>query len=136
MFSQPFLIKFVLLELDSTHFKGKQWHKVEIWLKYYIVIKCFVFFRSFIYPFWIRKTTPTPFLIFLAAFLFCITNGYMQGEYHLHVARYPISWFHSLQFVFGSFLFFLGFIVNVHSDYVVTHLRKPGESGYKIPQGK
>ena len=60
----------------------------------------------------------------------------MQGEYHLHVAHYRKHWFHSYQFVFGCFLFFLGFAINLHSDYVVTHLRKQGESGYKIPKGK
>jgi 3-oxo-5-alpha-steroid 4-dehydrogenase 1 len=68
-------------------------------------------------------------------FIFGTINGYMQGQYHLHVRRYPKEWFHSLQFVFGSFLFLLGFVINVHSDYVLTHLRKPGETGHKIPRG-
>ena len=60
----------------------------------------------------------------------------MQAQYHLHVASYPNEWFSSLQFVFGSFLFLLGFVINVHSDYVVTNLRKPGETDHKIPRGK
>ena len=83
-----------------------------------------------------KKTAPTPFLIFVFALSFCTINGYMQGQYHLHVGHYPKEWFHSLQFVFGSLIFFVGFAINLHSDYVLTNLRKPEETGYKIPQGK
>ena len=60
----------------------------------------------------------------------------MQAQYHLHFGSYTKEWFYSLQFVFGSFLFLLGFVINVHSDYILTNLRKPGETGHKIPRGK
>ena len=26
-------------------------------------------------------------------------------------------------------------MTNIHSDYTLSHLRKPGETGYKIPYG-
>jgi 3-oxo-5-alpha-steroid 4-dehydrogenase 1 len=32
-------------------------------------------------------------------------------------------------------LFFVGMAINLHSDYTLIFLRKPGESGYKIPHG-
>ena len=36
----------------------------------------------------------------------------------------------------GSVLWFIGWLVNVHSDHILRNLRQPGESGYKIPTGK
>jgi ABC-type phosphate transport system permease subunit len=60
----------------------------------------------------------------------------MQGRYHLHVGSYSKEWFYSLEFVFGSLLFLLGFVINVHSDYIISNLRGPGETGHKVPQGK
>lgn len=36
----------------------------------------------------------------------------------------------------GSLLWFMGWLVNVHSDHILRNLRQPGESGYKIPTGK
>lgn len=35
----------------------------------------------------------------------------------------------------GVFLFLLGMGINIHSDYILRQLRKPGEIIYKIPQG-
>lgn len=35
----------------------------------------------------------------------------------------------------GVFLFILGMGINIHSDYVLRQLRKPGEVIYQIPQG-
>lgn len=33
-------------------------------------------------------------------------------------------------------VFFVGMTINIHSDHVLRNLRKPGETGYKIPRGK
>ncbi|XP_016803788.1 3-oxo-5-alpha-steroid 4-dehydrogenase 2 isoform X1 [Pan troglodytes] len=33
------------------------------------------------------------------------------------------------------FLFILGMGINIHSDYILRQLRKPGEISYRIPQG-
>lgn len=38
-------------------------------------------------------------------------------------------------FVAGVALFFVGMGINIHSDYTLLSLRKPGEKGYKIPRG-
>ncbi len=35
----------------------------------------------------------------------------------------------------GLAVFALGFGINLHADTVLIHLRKPGETGYKIPHG-
>ena len=33
-------------------------------------------------------------------------------------------------------LFYVGMAINIHSDYILRNLRKPGEVIYKIPTGK
>ncbi|KAK1880695.1 3-oxo-5-alpha-steroid 4-dehydrogenase 1 [Dissostichus eleginoides] len=35
----------------------------------------------------------------------------------------------------GSVLWLVGWLVNMHSDHILRNLRKPGETGYKIPTG-
>jgi len=36
----------------------------------------------------------------------------------------------------GIALFISGMVINIHADHILRNLRKPGETGYKIPQGK
>jgi protein-S-isoprenylcysteine O-methyltransferase Ste14 len=38
-------------------------------------------------------------------------------------------------FVVGLLLFALGFGLNLHADHVLRTLRKPGETGYRVPHG-
>lgn len=33
-------------------------------------------------------------------------------------------------------MWFLGCIINIHSNHILRNLRKPGETDYKIPRGK
>ncbi|XP_067297048.1 3-oxo-5-alpha-steroid 4-dehydrogenase 2a isoform X2 [Pseudorasbora parva] len=35
----------------------------------------------------------------------------------------------------GVLMFFSGMAINIHSDYILRNLRKPGEVSYKIPRG-
>lgn len=39
------------------------------------------------------------------------------------------------RFLVGVTLFVCGMAINIQSDNILTSLRKPGESGYKIPRG-
>ncbi|XP_026202363.1 3-oxo-5-alpha-steroid 4-dehydrogenase 1 isoform X2 [Anabas testudineus] len=91
--------------------------------------------RSLIYPFLIRGGKPTPFASFALAFVFCIYNGYMQIRYLSHYAEYPAYWITHPCFIIGSALWLVGWLMNVHSDHILRNLRKPGETGYKIPTG-
>ncbi|XP_022093130.1 3-oxo-5-alpha-steroid 4-dehydrogenase 1-like [Acanthaster planci] len=93
------------------------------------------FQRTFVFTFLIRGGKPTTLLAFLLAFFFCVTNGYLQGQYLTHYAVYPQSWSRDPRFIIGVFLFFSGMAINIHSDSILRNLRKPGETGYKIPHG-
>lgn len=93
------------------------------------------FQRSFIYPLLIRGGKPFPVSTFFQAMIFCALNGYIQGR-SLSLNEYPRDWFvRDPRFVIGVCLFGLGMTINIHSDYVLRNLRKPGETGYKIPYG-
>src|SRR5690554_201348 len=48
---------------------------------------------------------------------------------------YTIDWLTTPQFIIGSLVFIAGAIINKHSDTLLIRLRKPNETGYKIPQG-
>lgn len=77
-----------------------------------------------------------PFQPFMFAILFCVLNSCAQTRTLGHFAQYPKSWLTDYHFVTGVVVFFTGMAVNIHSDYILRNLRKPGETGYKIPKGE
>ncbi|MBN3290332.1 S5A1 dehydrogenase, partial [Polypterus senegalus] len=96
---------------------------------------CHYVHRTLIYPFLIRGGKPTPFIPFALAFVFCTYNGYLQTRHLSHFAVFPRDWITSPCFIIGFILWLAGMIINVHSDQVLRNLRKPGETGYRIPRG-
>nr|XP_045007301.1 3-oxo-5-alpha-steroid 4-dehydrogenase 2 [Jaculus jaculus] len=92
------------------------------------------FYRTFIYSL-LTRGRPFPAWILFRALVFCIGNGFLQAYYLIYCAEYPEEWYTDVRFSLGVFLFILGMGINVHSDYVLRQLRKPGEIIYKIPQG-
>lgn len=98
--------------------------------------------RSLIYPLRIRGGAPMPTFIFISALTFCAWNGYLQVRdlTHLSCQDEELSstsdarlW--NPAFYLGIALFLAGFGANLHSDAILRNLRKPGETGYKIPRG-
>ncbi|MEJ1287176.1 steroid 5 alpha-reductase 2 [Cricetulus griseus] len=90
--------------------------------------------RTFIYSL-LTRGRPFPVMLFLRAIVFCIGNGFLQAYYLIYCAEYPKEWYTDVRFSLGVFLFILGMGINIHSDYLLRQLRKPGEVIYKIPQG-
>ena len=84
----------------------------------------------------IKNGKPMPFQPFMSAVLFCVLNSCAQTRTLGHFAQYPEAWLMDYRFVTGVALFFTGMAVNIHSDYILRNLRKPGETGYKIPKGR
>jgi len=46
-----------------------------------------------------------------------------------------MSWLWSWNFLLGSSIFAFGLYTNIRCDNILLNLRKPGETGYKIPHG-
>ncbi|XP_068928393.1 3-oxo-5-alpha-steroid 4-dehydrogenase 2 [Petaurus breviceps papuanus] len=92
------------------------------------------FHRSFIYAL-LTRGKPFPLHVHFYALTFCTLNGFLQGYYLVYCAEYPDEWFTDVRFTSGILIFFLGMAINIHSDYLLRQLRKPGETSYKIPQG-
>uniref|UniRef100_A0A8C4VK99 Steroid 5 alpha-reductase 1 n=1 Tax=Gopherus evgoodei TaxID=1825980 RepID=A0A8C4VK99_9SAUR len=68
--------------------------------------------------------------------IFCIYNGYLQGRSLSNYAEYPSGWLKGPCFIVGELnKSMLGMTINIYSDHILRNLRKPGETGYKIPRG-
>jgi len=92
--------------------------------------------RIFIFPFRIHtKGKKMPLIIMLSAVCFNLVNGFSIGYYFSHFAKYSGDWFADPRFIIGIILFFSGLYINVKSDNLLIHLRKSGETDYKIPKG-
>lgn len=46
-----------------------------------------------------------------------------------------MSWLYSPLFILGTLVFFTGMVVNLQSDHIIRHLRKPGDTAHYIPKG-
>ncbi len=92
--------------------------------------------RTFIFPFRIHtKAKKMPVVIVVSGVLFNLVNGYLLGYFFAFFAKYTSAYFFSAQFIVGAVLFFWGIWINWDHDTRLIHLRKPGETGYKIPEG-
>lgn len=76
-----------------------------------------------------------PLLIVILAIVFNLFNAYLNARWISHFGNYSFGWLTSPFFVVGTLMFGVGWLINLHSDTVLIHLRKPGETGYKIPKG-
>ncbi|WP_027345107.1 methyltransferase [Hamadaea tsunoensis] len=91
--------------------------------------------RAFVYPFRLRGGTRMPLAVAAMAFAFNLLNAYVNGMWIGHYGSYPTSWLADPRFLIGVLLFAGGLALNLRSDRILRALRRPGESGYKIPQG-
>ncbi len=109
---------------------GPVWFLWTIWVLHYIN-------RSIIYPLRTETTgKKIPVIIVASAIFFNFINGFLNGTYLGNFgAAYPVDYFTSPSFIIGLFIFITGFTINNQSDNILIHLRKPGETGNKIPTG-
>lgn len=97
------------------------------------------FQRSFIFPFLIRGESKMPLSIVLMGFLFNTLNAFMQGGWLFYVSPENyygagLSWLCDPRFIVGTLIFFFGMFVNIQSDSIIRHLRKPGDNRHYLPQ--
>lgn len=100
---------------------------------------CFLFHyinRSIVFPLRLRtRGKRMPWVIVLSAIGFNIVNGFSLGYFFGHFAVYPPEWWTDTRFLTGIALFCLGLAINWQSDNILIRLRKPGATGYAIPDG-
>lgn len=92
--------------------------------------------RTFVFPFRIKaEGKKTPLSIVLTAVVFNSLNAYINARWVSELGSYDTSWLWDARFLIGAAVFAAGFAINQHADWVLMNLRKPGETGYKIPRG-
>lgn len=93
--------------------------------------------RSFIFPLLIRGNSKMPLGIVVMGMIFNTLNALMQGGWIFWIAPddFYADWFSKPYIWIGGALFLFGMIINIHSDYIIRHLRKPGDSRHYIPRG-
>ncbi|MGE0787420.1 MAG: DUF1295 domain-containing protein [Sandaracinaceae bacterium] len=92
--------------------------------------------RTFVFPFRMRAAGKRmPLSIPLMAIVFNSLNAYVNARWISHLGTYGPEWLLDPRMIAGAALFLTGMAVNLHADTVLIGLRKPGESGYKIPEG-
>ena len=122
------LVGFLLFTSSTTLMDLPPSHLIltALWLGHYL-------YRALFYPFLMRwRGKHMPLIIMMSAVVFNMINGGLNG---IHLAVRPSIGLDSLPFLAGAVLFVAGLAINIHSDAILRALRKPGETGYRIPQG-
>ncbi|MCF8247758.1 MAG: DUF1295 domain-containing protein [Saprospiraceae bacterium] len=132
MESPSLFIMLYYLCFGSKSFQSYVWILFGVWIFHY-------FNRTFIYPLRIKPTPKRmPLAIVCSAIFFNIVNAGLNGYYLSELAPstdYDGEWLTSTSFIIGAIMFLVGLIINWKSDTILINLRKPGETGYKIPKG-
>jgi 3-oxo-5-alpha-steroid 4-dehydrogenase 1 len=91
--------------------------------------------RAFVYPFLMRGGGRMPVALVAMAIAFNVLNAYVNARWISHFGAYATDWPTDPRFLIGTALFAGGLILNQRSDSTLRRLRRPGETGHKIPQG-
>lgn len=108
-------------------------------LIFLILFEIHYFQRVFIFPFLIKGKNKMSLAVMFMGIAFNVLNAAMQGYWIFFESpadRYTVSWLSTPQFIIGTVIFFTGMIVNIHSDYIIRHLRKsPEDTKHYLPKG-
>jgi len=106
------------------------------YLIFFLLFEMHYFQRSFIFPCLLHGKSKMPIAIMFMGIAFNLINGYMQGEwiFFLSPDSYYDNWLMNWKFWLGLVIFVIGFSINLHSDYVIRHLRAPGDTNHYLPK--
>ncbi len=125
-------IMLYFLLFGTYSFNSFVWILFGLWIFHYTN-------RTFIYPMRIKATPKKmPLFIVINGIFFNLMNAGLNGYYLSELAPkndYALNWLNTPQFILGLILFITGLAINWKADTILINLRKPGETGYKIPQG-
>ncbi len=113
-----------------------KWHLPQLVL--FCLFELHYFQRSLVFPFLMNGKSQMPVAIMLMGVVFNLINGVIQGG-GLYLFPNPdfeqgASYLFRPNAIIGALLFIMGMAVNLHSDYVIRHLRKPGDTKHYLPQ--
>lgn len=92
--------------------------------------------RAYVFPFRMRSAGKTmPVLVMAMAIVFNSLNATINASQLSRFGDYPSSWLVDPRMLIGVGVFVAGMVINLHADTVLLNLRRPGETGYKIPTG-
>ena len=110
------------------------------YLVFFLFFELHYFHRSFVFPFLLKGKSRMPVAIMLMSIIFNLTNGFIQGWWLFRIAPAEgyycgAAWFKTFPFIAGTILFFAGMYINRQSDWIIRHLRKPGDTRHYLPKG-
>ena len=111
------------------------------YLIFFLIFQFHYFQRSFIFPFLLKGNSKMPLVIMGFSVIWNLMNGYIQGYWLFHLAPvftpnlYTMEWLTDPRFLVGVAIFIIGWVINMHSDHVIRHLRKPGDTNHYLPKG-
>ena len=113
----------------------RQWEVAPLVL--FALFQAHYFQRSFIFPLLMRGESKMPLGIVLMGATFNTLNALMQGGWIFYFAPegYYADWFSKPYIWIGGAIFLAGMAINLHSDYIIRNLRKPGDKRHYIPKG-
>lgn len=107
----------------------------------YVIAGLFLFHyfqRSFIFPLLMRGKSKMPIAIMAMGLVFNTLNSYFIGTWlfcgHYADGMYGIEWLRNPRFLIGLAIFITGMLINLQSDHIIRHLRKPGDTKHYIPR--
>ena len=137
----PARFAWVIMELPApvlflvVFLSGKQGFQI-VPLVFLVMWQSHYLNRTFVYPLRVRaKERSTPLLLVASGFFFNTINAYINARFISEFAEYANTWLADPRFLIGVGIFLAGFTLNLHSDSILMSLRRPGETGYAIPQG-
>lgn len=113
----------------------RTWEPVPLVL--FLIFQSHYLQRAFIFPLLMRGNSKMPLGIVVMGMIFNTLNALMQGGWIFFISstEYYEDWFSKPYLYIGAAIFIFGMAVNLHSDYIIRHLRKPGDTRHYIPRG-
>ena len=104
----------------------------------FLLFELHYFQRSFIFPLMMKGQSQMPVAIMLMWVIFNVINGLVIGTslFTLPPSAYNdgAAYLTHPTAIAGIAIFFSGMGINLHSDHVIRHLRKPGDNRHYLPQ--
>ena len=104
----------------------------------FLLFELHYFQRSFIFPLLMNGKSLMPISIIFMGITFNVINGLLIGTslFLLSPSAYNegAAYLTHPSAISGIIIFFIGMGINLHSDYVIRHLRLPGDTRHYLPQ--